>query len=154
MLGIPSLHIPQRWACPATGPPLAFAVPSSIITWLEGTLNDVKARKLVAAERSRVEAALEAMADNLADEGSLQRQQTGENADAGSDLQSQALDMALATDLRAQLKAVERAEERIAEGTYGVSVESGAVIPDARLEVAPLAERTVQEQAAFEAGQR
>jgi DnaK suppressor protein len=54
--------------------------------------------------------------------------------------------------LREQLAAVERAEERIALGTYGLSIESGAPIPDARLEAEPLAERTVEEQRLLERG--
>jgi DnaK suppressor protein len=55
--------------------------------------------------------------------------------------------------LQAELAAVARAEARLAAGTYGVSVESGARIPDERLEVEPLAERTVDEQARFERDQ-
>jgi DnaK suppressor protein len=41
---------------------------------------------------------------------------------------------------------VARAEQRIEQGTYGVSVESGEPIPDARLEAIPWAERTAQEE--------
>ena len=39
-------------------------------------------------------------------------------------------------------------------GTYGRSVDSGAPIPDARLEVEPLAERTVEEQTLLESATR
>ena len=35
-------------------------------------------------------------------------------------------------DLREELRAVERAEQRLAAGTYGLSVESGVPIPDDR----------------------
>ena len=45
-----------------------------------------------------------------------------------------------------QLAAVERAEARLADGTYGLSVESGEPIPDGRLEALPTAERTVAEE--------
>jgi len=51
-----------------------------------------------------------------------------------------------AEDLRRELDAVQRAEARLAEGTYGLSVESGKPIPDARLEALPTAERTIEEQ--------
>ena len=51
-------------------------------------------------------------------------------------------------DLREQLAAVERAEERLAAGTYGLSVESGQPIPDERLEAVPTAELTVEEEQA------
>ena len=46
--------------------------------------------------------------------------------------------------------AIDRAFKRIEEGTYGLSVESGKPIPDARLELIPWAERTAEEQARFE----
>ena len=42
---------------------------------------------------------------------------------------------------------MERAEERIREGTYGISIESGKPIPDERLEAIPWADRTIEEQA-------
>ena len=38
----------------------------------------------------------------------------------------------------------------LALGTYGRSVDSGASIPDDRLEAEPLAERTVEEQRLYE----
>ncbi|MDQ6775712.1 MAG: TraR/DksA C4-type zinc finger protein [Actinomycetota bacterium] len=56
------------------------------------------------------------------------------------------LDAGRIEDLERELEAVERAEARLAEGTYGVSVESGEPIPDARLEAVPTAERTVEEE--------
>ena len=57
-------------------------------------------------------------------------------------------DAGRAEDFKEQLAALERAEARLAAGTYGLSVESGKPIPDARLEVVPTAERTVEEEAA------
>jgi DksA/TraR C4-type zinc finger protein len=44
-----------------------------------------------------------------------------------------------------KLAAVERAEQRLATGTYGLSVRSGEPIPDERLEAVPTAELTVAE---------
>ena len=41
-----------------------------------------------------------------------------------------------------ELAAVERAEARVVEGTYGLSVESGEPIPDARLEAIPWRSRS------------
>ena len=93
------------------------------------------------------------MNGELSDEGPLEGQQTGES-DSGSELATEMTEIALIADLREQLAAVGRAEERIAAGTYGRSVESGAVIPDERLEVDPLAERTVEEQRLVEAAAR
>ena len=44
----------------------------------------------------------------------------------------------------------ERAEQRLADGTYGLSVQSGEPIPLKRLETVPWAERTAEEQERFE----
>jgi DnaK suppressor protein len=109
-------------------------------------VNERRARELVARERARIESALAELGGEIRAQGSLQRQQTGDSADAASALDAESITGALEADLREQLAAVERAEERIARGTYGRSVESGLPIPDARLEVEPLAERTVEEQ--------
>ena len=109
-------------------------------------MNEPRARELVARERTRVESLLAAQVGQIRADGSLQRQQTGEYEDAASALDSESVSVALAADLREQLAAVERAEERIAQGTYGISVESGLPIPDERLEAEPLAERTIEEQ--------
>ena len=103
-----------------------------------------RARELVAAERSRIEAALRDVTGEVADEGDLDRQQTGES-DSGSELAADMVDMALIADLRSRLEAVVRAEQRIAAGTFGTSIQSGATIPDGRLEAEPLAEYTVEE---------
>ena len=112
-------------------------------------MNEPRARELVALERARIESALAELGEIRA-EGSLQRQQTGDNADAASALETESVTAALASDLREQLAAVERAEGRIAQGMYGRSVQSGIPIPDERLEVEPLAERTIEEQRQYE----
>ena len=105
-----------------------------------------RAAELLRAERLRIERALV----------THEHQDDAEEADdldpenLGSDLYQDELDEGLRDDLEARLAAVERAEERLAAGTYGLSVESGRPIPDERLEAHPLAERTVEEQARFE----
>jgi len=102
-----------------------------------------RARELLAAERARIERALRR----------LGHEETGEPADdedpanLASDLYQDELDEGLADDLRNELDAVERAEARLAAGTYGLSIESGAPIPDERLEAVPTAERTAAEEA-------
>jgi DnaK suppressor protein len=102
-----------------------------------------RARKLLADERARIERAL----------ARLGRQDTGEPADEvdpanlASELYQDEFDEGLADDLRNELTAVERAEARLADGTYGLSIESGKPIPDERLEAFPTAERTVEEEA-------
>ena len=89
-------------------------------------MNESRARELVAGERARIQAALRDLTGDVRDAGSLERQQTGEGYEVGTDLQMEGVDMALITDLRQQLAAVGRAEERLAAGAYGRSVVSGA----------------------------
>ena len=117
-------------------------------------MDEQRARALVACERRRIEAALADVAGEEEGEDSSQFDQTGESSEAGSEIQHEMVDDAVEARLRVELAAVERAEGRIAQGTYGVSVESGARIPDERLEAEPPAERTVEEQSRFERTQR
>ncbi len=113
-------------------------------------MDDVRARELVARERRRIESALAELRGEVQTEGDLGRQQTGES-DAGSALATEMVDQALVVSLEDELSAVVRAEDRIASGTYGRSVVSGLPIPDERLQVAPLAERTTDEELHSEA---
>jgi RNA polymerase-binding transcription factor len=99
-----------------------------------------RARRLLAAERERIE-------QSIAEVGQEGVAESAEPGDRDSeDLYQQEFDATRETDLREQLAAVERAEARLADGTYGLSVESGEPIPDARLEAVPTAERTVEEE--------
>lgn len=75
-------------------------------------------------------------------------------ADTGTELFDLERDRSMIDRLEAELTAIERAEKRLEEGTYGLSVESGKPIPEARLEAIPHAERTVDEQARLEAEDR
>lgn len=101
------------------------------------------ARELLAAERARIEEALGILEGG----GPLEGSDRIEPGDRDSeDLYQDEYDASRAQDLRADLAALERAEARLADGTYGLSVESGEPIPDARLEAVPTAERTIEEQ--------
>jgi DnaK suppressor protein len=112
-------------------------------------MDEARARELLAQERSRVEEVLGA----LEGEGPSQGDARAEPGDRGSeDLYQDEFDAGRAQDLREQLAALERAEARLADGTYGLSVESGDPIPDGRLEAVPTAERTVEEQERYERG--
>lgn len=100
-----------------------------------------RARELLAQERSRIEEALGGLA------GPLEGDDEVEPGDLDSqDLYQDEYDEGRRRDLQEQLAALERAEARLAEGTYGLSVESGGPIPDGRLEARPTAERTVEEE--------
>jgi DnaK suppressor protein len=102
-----------------------------------------RAHELVATERARVEQALAA----LGQEGPLEASDRVEPGDEDSeDLYQDEVDRGRLDQLRIDLAAVVRAEARLAEGTYGRSIESGDPIPDGRLEAVPLAERTVEEE--------
>jgi DnaK suppressor protein len=101
-----------------------------------------RARELLAAERARIERSLK----RLAHQDDAEEFDDEDPTNLGSDLYEDELDEGLSGDLRGQLEALERAEERLANGTYGLSVESGEPIPDGRLEAFPLAERTVEEE--------
>jgi RNA polymerase-binding transcription factor DksA len=106
-----------------------------------------RARELLAGERRRLERLLEARTARGTDELS-----PTDAADLATDTYLAELDEGLSDDLEAELAAVGRAEARVAAGTYGVSIESGASIPDERLEAFPTAERTAEEQARYERG--
>src|SRR5256714_15597883 len=109
-------------------------------------MNDKRARELVARERARIEQSLRELNAEVMAEVELHQQQTGEASEAGTDLDREEIDIALVVDLREELKAVGRAEARIAAGKNGRSIDSGAPIPDERLEAAPLAQRPIEEQ--------
>jgi RNA polymerase-binding transcription factor DksA len=111
-------------------------------------MTEERARELLARERERIERLLASLE---------RREDTGEladydqhPADTGTETFEAELDEGLAEDLRGRLAAIERAEKRLEEGTYGISVESGRPIPDARLEAVPWAERTAEEQSRYE----
>jgi len=106
-------------------------------------MDDARAKELLKAERERVEEAL----GLIRGEG---RGESTEDAPAGDfnneNLYEDELAEGREGDLRRRLDRIERAEERLAAGTYGLSVRSGEPIPDGRLEAEPLAELTVDEE--------
>ena len=111
-------------------------------------MDDARARELLARERERVERALGEL-EGREDEDELSHVDQ-HIADSGSELYDTERDSGLATQLREELAAIERAEQRLEEGQYGRSIESGEPIPDERLERVPWAERTVDEQSRFD----
>ena len=110
-------------------------------------MDDQRARELLQAERRRITDELSGLVLEPVDELS-----STDLADDASDLYQEEVDVGRIADLREQLAAVERAEERLREGRYGISVESGEPIPDERLEAVPTAERTTSEQERLERG--
>ncbi len=108
------------------------------------------ARELLARERLRIDRSLSSRGEL---EGTDELSQADEDpTDDATELGNTELDEGIVEHLNEELEAIERAEKRVAEGTYGLSVESGEPIPDARLELIPWAERTAEEQERFERG--
>lgn len=107
-------------------------------------MDEQRAAELLKGARERIEGELAGLGRGNDDELSHVDQHL---ADEGTELYEHERDEGIAARLREELAAIERAERRLEEGTYGLSVQSGEPIPDARLEVIPWAERTVEEQA-------
>ena len=103
-----------------------------------------RAKELLDAEIARVTKLLhDTTTDGRSDRAAAN--DDGDLADPAERLTAEAGDDAIASGLTDRLAALERAERRLAEGTYGRSIESGLPIPDERLEADPAAERTVEE---------
>ena len=103
-----------------------------------------RAEQLLRAERERIERLL----SRRRHEENSEPADEIDPANLASDLYQDEFDEGLGDDLRDQLAAVERAEQRLADGTYGLSIVSGEPIPDERLEAHPTAERTAEEERA------
>lgn len=101
-----------------------------------------RAKELIAAEREQVEKEIAATQRGGSEEGD-ERVEPGDMDSEG--LYQDEFDAGRADELKRRLEAVERAEERLAAGTFGLSVRSGDPIPDPRLEANPTAELTVDE---------
>jgi DnaK suppressor protein len=103
-----------------------------------------RARELLTQARAEAERALGAVDPSRPTqdaEGDVR-----DRVDMGDDLLEKEIDVGLAEELRERLAAIERAEQRLEDGGYGLSVDSGEPIPDGRLEIIPWAERTAAEQ--------
>lgn len=106
-----------------------------------------RAKQLIAVERGRIHDLLASAAEARLDDSAAERDAGDGDIDAAQPLEHEAIDIAIEGSLRQRLAALTRAEQRIGNGTYGTSVESGLPIPDDRLEVDPAAELTVEESA-------
>jgi DnaK suppressor protein len=108
-------------------------------------MDEARARELLANERARLERLLRAeIAATAPDQG--------DEVDDANWRIAEETGRAVSRSLRDRWSALERAEDRLARGSYGLSVLSGTPIPDERLEADPLAELTVEEAAAAERG--
>ena len=108
-------------------------------------MDDERARELLVAERKRLERAI---SRHMQEDDGEQSDPFFDQENLAAKLYQDELEESLAQDLGVQLAALKRAEQRLAAGTYGISIESGEPIPDERLEALPTAERTVEEERA------
>jgi len=81
--------------------------------------------------------------DRAENEGDMTENDSG---DMSQSLFTREVDATVEEQVERRLQHVERALQKIAEGTYGISDESGEPIPRGRLEAVPEAIRTVEEQ--------
>src|SRR5262249_59437068 len=88
-----------------------------------------RASDLLAAERSQIERALRSR--GRVDDGDEAGWQ--EPGNLAADLYLDELDASIADELRDWLAALGPAEQRLAAGTYGLSIESGRPLPGRRL---------------------
>ena len=116
-------------------------------------MDEEQARALLGAERRRLEGLLASVNADL--DRVAPADEVVEDLVEGADRRvGEETDEAVARQLQQRLEALQRAEDRLAAGTYGRSVLSGRPIPDERLEAFPLAELTVDEEAAREDADR
>jgi DnaK suppressor protein len=107
-------------------------------------MEHAKAKELLDAERLRIEQLLAQMNQDGNNDRTAANQE-GDMFDSAEPLTTEGTDDSIKMGLQDRLAAVGRAEQRLADGTYGLSVRSGQAIPDDRLEADPTAELTVEE---------
>ena len=108
-------------------------------------MDEDRARALVQAKRAEVQSSLEAAEREWSQDRSAEDEQGADISDPAQPLTAQFENEAITASLRDRLAALDRAEQRLDDGTYGRSVESGLPIPDERLEADPAAELTIEE---------
>ena len=116
-------------------------------------MDEERARALLREERRRLER-LQATVDADRDRDAPAEEGAEDLVDGADRRTQEETDEAVGRQLADRLAALRRAEERLAAGSYGRSVLSGRPIPDERLEAFPLAELTVDEEAAEERADR
>lgn len=112
-------------------------------------MDQARAQALLADERARLQRLLRA---GNGDPDALDEDGVGDEVDDADHRNAEETGAAVDELLRDRWAALGRAEARLAAGRYGRSVHSGQPIPDERLEADPLAELTVEEAAAVQAG--
>jgi DnaK suppressor protein len=108
-------------------------------------VDEDQARALVRAERAEVQSSLEDTESEGRQDRSTEDDEGVDISDPAQPLTAQFENDAITGSLRDRLATLDRAEQRLNDGTYGRSVQSGLPIPDERLEADPAAELTIEE---------
>lgn len=111
---------------------------------MEATVDYERASELLTTERHLVESLLEQLSADSALERSGANAE-GDMADSAESLVAEQESYATAQGLQTRLAAITMAEQRIVDGTFGLSVRSGELISDERLEADPAADLTFEE---------
>ena len=96
----------------------------------------------------------EGMADDERNLGEAEGDTQFDSGDLSQDMFTREMDASIGEQVGRRLGEVDRALQKIDEGTYGLSDDSGEPIPRGRLEAVPEAIRTVEEQQRFEQERR
>ena len=116
--------------------------------------NDYLDQEYVAQQKQRLQdlkAELERVRDGLEEDQRFRAEEEEDftqhdSGDMSQSLFTREVDATVEQQVERRLENVERALQKIEEGTYGLSDDSGEQIPRGRLEAVPEAVRTVDEQ--------
>jgi DnaK suppressor protein len=111
-------------------------------------------QEFIAQQKQRLQelkAELERVRDGLEEDERFRAEEEEDftqhdSGDMSQSLFTREVDATVEQQVERRLRAVERALQKIEEGTYGLSDDSGEPIPRGRLEAVPEATRTVEEQ--------
>jgi DnaK suppressor protein len=114
-------------------------------------------QEFIAQQKQRLQelkAELERVRDGLEEDERFRAEEEEDftqhdSGDMSQSLFTREVDATVEQQVERRLRAVERALQKIEEGTYGLSDDSGEPIPRGRLEAVPEAIRTVEEQGRY-----
>jgi DnaK suppressor protein len=96
----------------------------------------------------------EGMAADEEDVGESEGDTTPDSGDMSQAMFTREMDASIGEQAERRLGEIDRALQKVEDGTYGLSDDSGEPIPRGRLEAVPEALRTVEEQQRFEQERR
>jgi DnaK suppressor protein len=96
----------------------------------------------------------EGMAADEEDLGESEGDTTPDSGDMSQAMFTREMDASIGEQAERRLGEIDRALQKVEDGTYGLSDDSGEPIPRGRLEAVPEALRTVEEQQRFEQERR